>query len=69
MTCEKCGGVTTVTASVPDIDSVYRRRKCVKCQHKFITVEMQSYDDKDKSTLYELMNRRRRKGGEKLQNR
>lgn len=41
MRCEKCKGKTTVleTRKNEKFSGVYRRRKCLNCGHKFITVE------------------------------
>ena len=45
MTCPVCGGKTTVYDSIADCESVYRKRKCVECDHKFITTESESNDE------------------------
>ena len=45
MTCPVCGGKTTVFNSVSDCERVYRRRKCLECNYKFTTTEVES-DDK-----------------------
>jgi transcriptional regulator NrdR family protein len=43
MTCPVCGGDTKVIDSRPSEDSVQRRRKCLECDHRFNTIEI----DKD----------------------
>ena len=40
MKCEKCQAETQVYDSRPKDDTIKRRRKCVKCKHRFTTVEM-----------------------------
>ncbi len=40
MNCPICGGKTRVIDSIPNEDSVQRRRKCVECKHRFATVEI-----------------------------
>ena len=46
MTCPKCNEKTRVIDTIPDEDSVARRRECVACGYRFSTIEI----DKD---LYE----------------
>lgn len=40
MTCPVCGGQLIVIDSRPSEDSIYRRRKCVECGHRFSTIEI-----------------------------
>lgn len=42
MTCPVCGGRSIVTDSRSDCEGVYRRRKCVECEHNFYTSEYES---------------------------
>lgn len=44
--CPLCGGKTKIIDSRPEEDAVNRRRKCLECGYRFLTVEI----DKD---LYE----------------
>jgi transcriptional regulator NrdR family protein len=39
MRCPKCRESTQVLDSRPDKKSVNRRRKCIKCEHRFSTIE------------------------------
>ena len=41
MNCPKCGrnDLKVVDVRNPDCESVYRRRKCLACGHKFSTIE------------------------------
>ena len=39
MTCQVCGGKTTVVDCVRDVDEVIRRRRCKECNHIFFTSE------------------------------
>lgn len=39
MTCPVCGGHTKVIDSRPYAESVYRRRECLECFHRFTTYE------------------------------
>ncbi len=41
MTCPVCGGKTHITNSRPSCDSVYRRRECRECKHRFNTYELE----------------------------
>ncbi len=50
MTCPVCGGKTVVIGSEADSESIYRRRKCVECNHRFYTTESES-DGKDYNIL------------------
>ena len=40
MNCPKCGGMTFVTDSRPNVDSIKRRRMCEDCKNRFTTVEI-----------------------------
>ena len=40
MKCEKCQAETQVYDSRPKDNTIKRRRRCVKCKHRFTTVEM-----------------------------
>ena len=40
MNCPVCNGNTTVIASKPSEDSVHRRRKCLACNYRFNTTEI-----------------------------
>ena len=40
MTCPVCGGDTIVLDSRPRPDTVHRRRKCLNCDHRFSTYEV-----------------------------
>lgn len=42
MKCPICGGDTTVIDSRPKVDSVGRRRKCLKCSYRFSTLEIEA---------------------------
>lgn len=42
MKCPACGEKTRVVDTRSPDDKVRRRRECVKCQHRFSTVEMSS---------------------------
>ena len=50
MDCPVCGGMTRVIDSVSDCESVYRRRRCLKCDYRFFTTETES-DNKDFNRL------------------
>lgn len=52
MTCPKCNGKTKVIESITEDDSITRRRKCIECDYRFNTVEI----DKD---LYERLSKRK----------
>lgn len=64
MNCPRCGGKTAVIDSTPDFDSVYRRRKCLKCSHKFVTTELMG-DYEASLKLSELRVEQRMGKGEK----
>ena len=59
MTCPVCAGKTTVVDSASDCESVYRQRKCIECNHKFMTVESETDDG---HTLSVLKYQRRMRG-------
>lgn len=40
MTCPMCGGKTKIYDSRPDEESVKRKRECLECGHRFLTVEI-----------------------------
>lgn len=40
MTCPICGGKTKIYDSRPDDESVKRRRECLECGHRFLTMEI-----------------------------
>lgn len=40
MNCPHCGCDTRVIDSRPNEDSIYRRRECENCKHRFSTVEI-----------------------------
>jgi transcriptional regulator NrdR family protein len=40
MKCDKCQNETLVYDSRPKDNTIRRRRKCAKCEHRFTTVEM-----------------------------
>ncbi len=40
MTCPVCDSETHVYDSRTKLDSVYRRRKCLSCDYKFTTIEI-----------------------------
>lgn len=40
MNCPVCNGNTTVLSSTPFEDSVHRRRKCLACNYRFNTTEI-----------------------------
>lgn len=42
MTCPICGGKSKVHDSISDCEAVYRKRKCVECQHVWFTSEYES---------------------------
>lgn len=42
MKCPICGGNTEVRDSRPKVDTIYRRRRCVKCNYRFSTVEVEA---------------------------
>lgn len=54
MTCPECGEKTVVVNSKAEDDSVWRRRECLCCKHRFNTIEI----DED---LYERLVRNRDK--------
>ena len=41
MNCPMCEGKTRVTYSIPDVDSVIRKRECCECGHIFYTSELE----------------------------
>ena len=43
MKCPVCGGKAAVIDSRADDDSVYRRRKCLECDLRFSTYEIDAY--------------------------
>lgn len=47
MNCPVCGGDTTVIHCRRDCESVYRRRKCLECNHVFYTTEVESDSAED----------------------
>jgi transcriptional regulator NrdR family protein len=42
MDCPLCGGGTTVCDSRPEIDCVNRKRRCLSCDHRFATIELET---------------------------
>ena len=42
MTCPVCGGRTIVYDSRPTDDIINRRRKCIDCEYRFSTVEVET---------------------------
>lgn len=56
MTCPVCGGKTRVLDSEADSESVYRRRKCVECDHRFYTTESES----DRGDIYAIRENKRK---------
>lgn len=46
MKCPLCAGDSTVAYSAFEADEVYRKRKCLKCEHIFYTKEKYSLDAK-----------------------
>lgn len=43
MTCPVCGGKTKVIDSrCYDSESVWRRRECLECNHRFTTIELET---------------------------
>lgn len=44
MQCPLCSGDTKVLYSIFETNEVYRRRKCLKCEHIFYTKEQYSND-------------------------
>ena len=45
MNCPKCGGKTAVTDGAKATDEIYRRRKCLVCDHRFFTIEYEVEND------------------------
>lgn len=41
MTCPICGGETKVVDSRSELDCVYRRRRCLDCEYRFTTREIE----------------------------
>lgn len=50
MNCPVCGGKVKVEYCVSDCEGVYRKRKCVVCNHTFYTTEYEG----DKQRFKEL---------------
>ena len=42
MTCPLCGGKSKVYDSISDCDAIYRKRKCLECNHVWFTDECES---------------------------
>ena len=40
MICPKCGGRSKVYSSRPKGDTIRRHRQCLKCEHRYATVEI-----------------------------
>ena len=40
MICPKCGGRSKVYNSRPKDDTIRRHRQCLKCEHRFATIEI-----------------------------
>lgn len=59
MTCPVCGGATLVLDSASDCDSIYRKRKCKDCDHRFYTIEIEGDDNEIKNILYQLRESKR----------
>lgn len=51
MTCPVCGGRVIVIDSRPSEDSIYRRRRCIECDYRFSTIEIEAdiYARKDEA--------------------
>ncbi len=58
MICPKCGGRSKVYNSRPKGDTIRRHRQCLKCEHRYATIEIleQKEDalDKPKEKLVKL---------------
>lgn len=59
MTCPVCGGDTKVAYCVRDCEGVYRRRKCIECEYKFYTTELESDGDRY-NELYRIVTHNKR---------
>lgn len=59
MTCPVCGGATLVLDSQTDCESVYRKRKCKACNHRFYTTEIEGDDTELKYIMYQLRESKR----------
>jgi|TARA_R100000030_G_scaffold99985_2_gene92044 transcriptional regulator NrdR family protein len=46
MICPKCGGRSKVYNSRPKDDTIRRHRQCLKCNHRYTTVEVLEQKDK-----------------------
>lgn len=48
MNCPKCGGKVVVTdnAHNTDTNEIYRKKKCLVCNHRFTTIEFEVEQDK-----------------------
>ena len=59
MTCAVCGGKTKVIDSRTIEDSKHRRRKCVECNYRFSTVEIDAdyYEELKPTNKREILNR------------
>ena len=42
MVCPICGCATTVADSRPEADCVNRKRRCLSCNHRFATIELET---------------------------
>ena len=42
MECPLCGGGTTVYDSRPEVDCINRKRRCLSCNYKFCTIEIET---------------------------
>ncbi len=62
MTCPICGGSTRTINSRPKNDTVYRRRQCINCGHRFNTYEFEE-DLIERSKTHETHDGRRKKMG------
>lgn len=67
MICPKCSGKTTVfdNSHIKDQNETYRRRKCLVCGHKFVTVEFEVEWDEQVATLYASDHRFKRRNRDK----
>ncbi|MBE7039124.1 MAG: hypothetical protein E7398_00165 [Ruminococcaceae bacterium] len=43
MTCPVCGGNSKVCDSISDCEAVYRKRRCLECNHVWFTDEYESH--------------------------
>ena len=63
MTCQVCGGKTTVSDVVKESDVIYRKRKSTDCKEVFYTEEIESdRDDWLEAERKEAKRRAREKG-------